>query len=208
MIKLIPRKDVLVHYPLMPWIVYDPKLDEHEVHIPKGVAYMVLSSAAPTYTGSVNKTCKELMLHFKRLKLDSFIIMGAQETPWRFRQRHYQDLKVTRIMEFFTESGIRPRFNGAVSVPSADFALWFKYIMYAVRVNALVPEMFFMDINQSLYFSPCQYGNLHLTILDQSMLSEVNNAITESELIRMSSGECGSESYNAGGIRGRRSTYY
>ena len=192
----------------MPWTVYDPKLDEEEVHMPKGVAYMVISSSASSYTKSVNKTCKEIIRIFKRLNLQTFIIMGAQDTPWRFRQRKYSDLKVTRIMDHFAASGIRRRFNGAVSVSLSEFEVWFKDLLYSVRVNAVVQEMFFMDTNQSLYFSPCQYGNLHLTLLDQLLLLELNNAIDHSELIHISRGDCGSESYNAGGIPGRRSTYY
>jgi hypothetical protein len=207
-IKLIPRKEALVRYPLMPWTIYDPELDEEEVHMPNGVAYMVISSSASTYTKSVNKTCSQIIRIFNRLNLQTFIIMGAQDTPWRFRQRKYPDAKVTRIMAHFTASGIRPRFNGAVSVSLSEFELWFKYLLYSVRVNAVVQEIFFMNIKQSLYFSPCQYGNLHLTVLDQLLLPELNDAIEYSELIHISSGDCGRESYNAGGIPGRRSTYY
>ena len=154
MIKLIPRKDVLVNYPKMPWIVYNQASDEEKVHMPKGVAYLVISSTASTYARNVNQICKEMIIVFKQIKLHDFLIMGAQETPWRFRQHRYTDLTVTRTMEFLTESGICPRFNGAVSVPLAKFAAWFKQMLYCVRVNAVVQDMFFMDIHQSIYFSP------------------------------------------------------
>jgi hypothetical protein len=174
----------------MPWIVYDPQLDEEEVHMPIGAAYMIVSGSAATYTRSINQIRKEITLIFKRLHLHNILIMGAQDTPWRFRQRRYTDSRVTSIMDFFTASGIRPRFNGAVLASLAEMPTWLKHVMYSVKVNALVPEMHFLDVNQSLYFSPCQYGNLHLTIVDASLIQPFRTEINRSGLILISPDDC------------------
>ena len=206
MIKLIQRNEVLQQFPRMPWIVYHPQIDEEEVHMPEGAAFMIVSSSASTYTRSINTICKEIILVFKRLKLQNFLIMGALDTAWRFRQRRYTDSKVTSAMDFFTESGIRPRFNGAALVSLAEFPTWFKHVLYSVRVNVLVSEMHFLDISQSLYFSPCKYGNLHLTIVDESLVEPFQAEIKRSELILVSPGDCVFKTSKNKGIPGRQTS--
>lgn len=188
----------------MPWSMYDPQTDEEEFHFPDGASYMIVSSSASTYTRSINKICKEIIEVFKKMKLQNFLIMGAQDTAWRFRQRRYTDPKVTSTMDFFTESGIRPRFNGAVLVSLEEFPTWFKHVLYSVRVNALVPEMHFLDISQSLYFSPCQYGNLHLTIVEELLVEPFRNEIDRSELILISPNDCVFKTSKNKGIPGRQ----
>jgi hypothetical protein len=190
----------------MPWSVYDPQEDEEKFHFPNGASYMVVSSSAATYTRSINKLCKEIIAIFERMKLQSFLIMGAQDTAWRFRQRRYTDPKVISTMNFFTESGIQPRFNGAVLVSLKEFSSWFKHVLYSVRVNALVPEMHFLDTSQSLYFSPCQYGSLHLTIVEESLVETFLAEIHRSELILISPGDCVYKTSKNKGIPGRRTS--
>jgi len=204
MIKLIKRNEVLQQYPCMPWIVYDPQRDEEELHMPEGASHIIVSSPASTYTRSINKICKEITVVFRRLKLQTFLVMGAQETAWRFRQRRYTDSKVSSTMEFFTQSGIRPRFNGAVLLSLEDFPIWFKHVSYLVRVNALGPEVHFLDITQSLYFSPCKYGNVHLTIVDKLLVKPFQTEINRRELIPISPGDCVSRFNNNNGIPGRQ----
>lgn len=193
---LIPRKEALTLYPAMPWIEYDPDLDEEDVHMPKGVDYFVLSSPSSTYPRAVAKLCREMLFVFQRLKLESFIILGAHDTPWRSRERRYADEKVKRIMKFLAESGIRPRFNGGISISLKEFPIWCKYVSYAVKANAIVSDIHFLDSSESLYFSPCQYGNLHLTLLNERLASGFKNAIGETELLFILPSECGIKANN------------
>jgi len=191
MIKLISRKDILADYPVMPWITYDSKNDEEIVHMPSGAAFMVVGTSKKTFAANVNTIWTEIKLLFKDLGFSETLIMGAQDMPWRLPQGSYTDIRVAKAMKFFEDSGIGPKFNGAVSIPLTDFGTWFKHVSQMVSVNALIQDMYFMDVNQSFYFSPCQYGNLHLTVMSKSLVKKFRTAILEGELILISAKACG-----------------
>jgi hypothetical protein len=187
----------------MPWTRYNAREDKEERYAPGAVKYLVLATASSTYSGHIADLTRSVKLIFRELDINDFLIMGDYPTAWRSRAKQYEGIKVSRIMKFFEDHGIGLKFNGAVNASLQELDLWLKYIAYAVRVNALVPEMNFLDPKQRLYFSLCQYGNLHLTILDKDLLASTKTLLESSNRLVVLETQCGFERYNA---KPRRST--
>ncbi|RYZ82079.1 MAG: hypothetical protein EOP04_22760 [Proteobacteria bacterium] len=208
MIELISRPNLYLNYSQAPSIGYDSSKDEDIIDVSGGVLHLNLASREEKMELHKRVMFRELQCLFHNLGLEDLLVFGASDLPWRFREKKYKEARVRRIMKSFATFGLKPRFSGAVKVPVSELWPWFRDVLYCVRVNALVQEMFFMDTTESVFFSPCQYGNVHITVLTTGAARKFKKFLLTSPLVTLDSRNCGSELYNRGPIPGRQSTYY
>ena len=204
MAHLIKRKQLYSTYPDIPFIKYNPFTDEEFVAIPGGVSRLILGTNALKLQAHKSILYKEMKRFFVGIGATEFVIFGASDTPWLFREKSYTDSRSKRIMESFRKSGIKPQFNGAVKVELKALWPWLRDVSRCVSVNALVQEMYFMDINEKLFFSPCKHENIHVSFLTQSVSDRFMNFLPTSELRILELKNCGAEIYNKPAIAGRK----
>lgn len=116
--------------------------------------------------GLCNNIARELTALLKSLKYEQIVFMGDINAPWLYRDHPYKPVK--EALEYLSANNISKTFSGAIKldVNSSNFNEFVKHVFWLVRCNGVVFIPYFSDPEFNIIGSICQYGNIHLSILN------------------------------------------
>lgn len=138
--------------------------NEHDTFIyPATTSDHILTLSSKSAKGHAKNLSVELAKLFQHMDIDHLIFLGDQQRAWRCQDNPYPP--VQEALLFLKANKVTKKFDGALDIPRGEWAVFFKHLFWLVRCNAALPIIHFMDGQQSVLGSICQYGNLHLSIL-------------------------------------------
>ena len=165
MLTKIKRQDCLNQYQVFPLRGYDYKKDEEEFFFPDVFRSYILTLPSKSFKGHVNALGVEIAKLTKALHAEALIFLGDTETSWQYQQRDYKPVK--EAQDYLTKKKIGKRFNGALQVDTAEMPAFIKHLSWLIRCNAALPYFHFTDQGQNIVGSICQYGSVHLGVLNE-----------------------------------------
>lgn len=160
MIKMLSRRTFRARYPQA------PRADHyHEQYFfpPVKKSWVLEVPSAPNYKllyGRMAKAFGSLMEAMGELQLQFFTDSSAP-----FLQRDIDNLFNKNSRAYFHRLGVQDGFNGALDVPVADFPAFIPHLMLMTRTNGVLPDVYFINVDQTFTGLLCKYGNLHLYAL-------------------------------------------
>jgi hypothetical protein len=121
--------------------------------------------------------------------MKNFSFWAIQQSRGLFRDHDYAPVK--RGLEYLKENNISRSFNGAIQVNMPDFPEFMRHLFWLVRCNGIVIYAHFSDPGFNIIASICQYGNIHLSTLNEETDVLFNSAIGKTNLFFVPDGDCG-----------------
>lgn len=191
--RKISRAAAYASYPGFPSFRYDAATDTDDISFPEYVRSVILS-AHKTASGTVQFQAMAGAIAglMSALHAEDLLFMGGSATPWRYQQNAYEP--VADALSYLAAQRIGRAFNGGIMVDAPSLPVFLPHLMWIIAGNAALPEIYFTDRAQQVLGTLCQYGNLHLYILDTACLERVDAWIAGSDLQDISAVGC---SYSA-----------
>ena len=202
MLTKIKRQDCLDQYQTFPLRSYNYDEDEEEFFYPKVYKSYILTLPSKSFNGHVNALGKELARLTKAFHIDALVFLGDTETPWLYQDNEYKPVK--EAQEYLIAKKIGKRFNGALRVDTSELPTFTKHLSWLIRCNAALPYFHFIDEQQRVVGSICQYGNLHLDTLNEQVDKTLKLFVENSQLEYGDKNSCNNWFGKTGAISGRQ----
>jgi len=200
-IRQIKRKKCLETYPIFPQRTYNEDIEDYDYFYPDTFASYTLILKSKSYKKLLNNLGKELFNLCVRLKSKRFIFLGDEKLAWKFRDGKYKNFN--KGMSYLANEGIKKTFSGALVVGGENMVEFVKHLTNLTAVNGLIQYVHFIDESQQIIGSICQYGDIHITTMnedgDKLFIKAISN--TKFEFV---TGKC----YSQFDIKGRRPTMF
>jgi len=201
MLIKINRQDCLNTYPNFPLRSYDDKKDEEEFFYPKVFKSYTMTLHSKSFKGHIKQLGLELLQLTQELAYDHLIFLGDKELTWLNQFNDYKPAK--EAQQFLVDNKIGKRFNGALQVNSSELVTFVIHLSWLTRCNASLPYFHFTDHGQNMIGHICQYGNLHLDILNEVTAHVIHEFIDQSNLIEIEENNCFNQFGKTSAIAGR-----
>jgi hypothetical protein len=198
MLTKIKRQIALEIYPKFP---LSNNLAEEFIY-PKVERTSILSIQAKSPKGHTKKLGGEIKKLCVNLTLTKLIFLGDTNRPWLYQQNDYKPANEAYI--FLTENGIGKRFNGGLEIQPKDLEIFLYHFIWLTRCNASLPYFYFTDERQNILGHICQYGNVHLDILNKEFDPTLSNAIAKTDFEYFNDTNCYNQFSNYNRLVGRR----
>lgn len=187
MIKKINRKAFLQKYPN-----FIQSNDYRNKYVfPETFDSYILFVEARSTVGLCNTLSKELTKLIKLLQFENVTFLGDTTIPWLFSDHDYKPVK--KGLEYLVNNKISKSFNGAIQVNTNDLPEFMKHLFWLVRCNGIVIYAHFSDPEFNIMGGICQYGNIHLSTLNEETDLHFNKILINTELDILTEGHCGGE---------------
>ena len=160
MLIKINRLDCINKYPKLPLRQFNPGNDEYDSLYPKTFVGYVLTLSSQSFTQHVELLGTEIVNLATRLGFDSVIFLCDLDKPWLTQDCHFKPAKAG--LQYLSEQRIGKKFSGALQVPIAELRTFIKHLTWIIRTNAILPYVPFVDPDQHVIGTVCQYGKLHI----------------------------------------------
>ena len=177
MITKLNRQIALNNYPIFPTRNYDAINDEEIFFYPKVQSNIILTSNSKSFKGHINALATEICNLITHLDSEYLIFLGDTKTAWLYQKNDYKP--VAEAQKFFSDNKIGQKFNGALRVGKDSLITFLRHLSWMTRCNAALPYIYFTDKGQNIICTICQYGNLHLSFLNdktESIIKEIRSA--------------------------------
>jgi len=198
MLKKISRHITLKEYPKFP---QSNNLTEEFIY-PKVLSSFILTLPARSVKGHVKKLSKELKKLCQSLNFPGLLFLGDTKTAWLYQNNGYKPAK--DAYNFLKENNIGKRFNGGLQIDIGNLEIFFYHFIWLTRSNASLPYFYFSDVRQRFLGHICQYGNLHINILDKKINHNLKQAISITSLEYLEGTTCYNQFSNNSRIVGRK----
>jgi len=185
MLKKISRKRFLEKYPNFIQASYY----KNKYVIPETYENYILGVEWKSTTGLCSSIAKEASKLLRILGYEELFFLGDTTTPWLFREHDYAPVK--KALEYLAENKISKSFNGAIRVKMDDFPEFMRHLFWLVRCNGIVIYAHFSDAGFNIIASICQYGNIHLSTLNEEADGALNDALFLTNFFEVPDGQCG-----------------
>ncbi len=185
MIKKIARKPFLEKYPEFIQDIYY----RNKYISPETFSSYILFVEAGSTVGLCNNLSKGLTKLIKKLKYENVSFLGDTTLPWLSRDHDYKPVK--RGLDYLVEKKISKSFNGAIQVDTNELPEFLKHLFWLVRCNGIVIYAHFSDPGFNIMGSICQYGNIHISTLNEETNIAFNQVLPETGLNISTTNECG-----------------
>jgi hypothetical protein len=151
---------------------------------PKVFRTRILYISSKTAKGHAQNLSKELGRLFSLIGAENIIFLGESRRAWRYQDNPYPP--VQEALQYLAQNKVLKKFDGALDVSKNDWSSFFKHLFWLVRCNAALPTFYFVDNQQTILGSLCQYGNFHLSTLTaeaENRFLQVIDKTSFSELI-------------------------
>lgn len=193
MLTKIKRQDCLTRYPKFPTADH-----QNDVYFqPEVVSSHLLTLQANSLNRHISQLAGELTRLIKGLGYRSLIFLGDSNLPWRYQDNEYKPAKAA--LDYLAENAIGKRFNGGLQVETGDLPVFLRHLTWLVRCSASLPLIHFMDPEQQILGSVCQYANLHLHALNPESDQQLTNILQKTTLSPLDGDRC-YERYSQTGI--------
>ncbi len=185
MLKKISRKVFLEKYPnFIQASPYRNKYISPEIY-----DSYILGVEWRSTTGLCNSIAKEASKFLSMFGYEELCFLGDTTIPWLFRDHDYAPVK--KALEYLKNNKISKSFNGAIRVSMQDFPEFMRHLFWLVRCNGIVIYAHFSDPGFNIIASICQYGNIHLSTLNEASDAAFNDALAKTNLFTVPDGKCG-----------------
>ncbi|MEO6149559.1 MAG: hypothetical protein ABIP28_05335 [Mucilaginibacter sp.] len=198
MIKKISRKQFLSDFPEFPQTNYwGDELTHPEVY-----DNYIITLQSKSAKGHAKLLGIELTKLITSFKTEALLFLGETKTPWLYQSNDYKPVKES--LEYLSANKVSKSFNGALKVDLNDLPEFMKHFFWLVRCNASLPYFNFSDVGFNIVGSICQYGNLHLSILNEETDKVFENAILHTKFEMLDGNNCYEPFSKSGAISNRQ----
>ncbi len=179
MLRRIKRKECLSLYQSTP--LSDGAIDFY--FFPKTISAYILSYAPEKKRIRSIALANSLSTLLQDMGYQQVIFIGDNTRPWLYQKNTYRPVRVA--MEYLTANDISPSFNGGIIVNLPEEKAFIRHLYWLVGCNAALPYFHFLDPQQGIVGSLCQYGHIHLSSLTKEADRKINEALKGSDLIKI-----------------------
>jgi hypothetical protein len=202
MILKISRQDCLAHFPKFPQRIYNGEYNEETYIYPEIVSQYILTLPSISFRGHAKLMGIQLAVLLHQMNIDELIFLGDTTLSWRYQENEFKPVR--DALQYLVENKIGKNFNGAIRVDNIDVPLFIKHFAWLVRCNASLPYFSFTDPGQNIMGRFCQFGNLHLDILNQDAVKNFKKALQKTTFEQTSEEFCFNRFGKSSAIHGRR----
>jgi len=202
MFRKINRGECLKKYKAFPIRGYDNLKEEPAFYYPKTFRNYILTLESKTFKGHAVRSGIEFTNLITELGIDSLIFLGDTETAWLYQQNDHPAVKKAEV--YLKNKKIGKKFNGALQVDKIELPVFIKHLAWLVRCNGSLPYFYFTDSGQNILGNICQYGNMHLDILNEKTNRLLKTAVTKTEFEYMKGIQCYNKFGKTSAISGRK----
>jgi len=192
----ISRKVFLGKYPTF----VHSKRNGDEYVGPEIFSSYILYIDAGSTQGKCNKLSRELAKLLTLLNYTEMNFLGESSIPWLYREHDYRPVK--QALTYLSDNEISKSFNGAIKISIENLPEFIKSLFWLVRCNGVVMYVNFSDNGFNFTGSICQYGNLHISTLDEKTDAAFRNAVNKTAFKFLEDERC-----SAGPIYRRRAVF-
>lgn len=172
MLVQIKRQECLEKYKQFPTRVLDKVSNDFIEFYPESFSFYILTTGHKTFRGRISALGIEMSKLIKNAGYQNLLFLGNEDIPWRYRNSDFKPAKAA--LDYLEQNKVSKRYNGALQVEAQDLAIYVKHLAWLTRCNTVLPYVYFTDPDHNIIGHVCQYGNLHINIL---------NAKTEVDLL-------------------------
>lgn len=169
---------------------------------PKVCSNFILSLQAKSAKGHTKALSKEVRKLCEALNVSTLIFLGDTKTAWLYQQNDYKPAK--EAYDFLNENKIGKTFNGGLKVDMQNLEMFLYHFIWLTRSNASLPYFYFSDEQQMFLGIICQYGNLHIDILNCDIEEEFRKAVLKTKLEYYIQAHCYNQFSKSSRISGRK----
>jgi hypothetical protein len=192
MLIKINRQDCLDKFQNFPLREYDHINDDENFFYPKVYKSYILTLVTKSLKGHTKLLAAELTKLTKDLGFENLIFLGDNKNYWltklSLERNDYKPLE--DALQYLQDNKIGKRFNGALEVANFKLPEFIKHFFCLVRCDASLPYFHFMDTEQNFVGSICQYGNLHLDILNKKADTNFKKELAKTKFEIVEDGRC------------------
>lgn len=188
MLNKISREDCLKMYPNFPLKVYDADQDDERHFYPEDRYYDVLTVPRSTFRGRITMLGLEISKIVKKAGCSSLIFLGDNDIPWLYRNSDYKPAKLA--LDYLSENKVGKKFDGALEVNHLQIPVFIRHLAWLTRCNTVLPYVYFTDPEHHVIGHICQYGQLHISVLNIKTVLALRTHFKNSKLQQWSAGRC------------------
>lgn len=173
------RQEAIDKYSSFPLQEYNPKTEEIEYFAPKTFAGYILTLPAKTFKGRASLLGIETKKLITKLAFGKLIFLGDTDAPWLKRRHNFKHAK--EGLEYLASKKIGKKFNGALQVGRMELPEFIKHLAWLARTNAVISYVHFMDDEQTILGSVCQYGNIHIYAANERSDKQLKEAVSKTK---------------------------
>lgn len=133
--------------------------------------------------------------------IEDMIFMGDSTLPWLYRSSDYAPAK--KAMQYLVNTAINKTFNGGLIVPVNETHVFIKNLFWLVRTNTIIQCVYGTDAGQHILINVCQYGSVHVSMLDEGADKLFNQCLPVSNFQLRKGDTCYSPWAKSSAIPGR-----
>jgi len=204
MLTKINRQTSINQYPVFPLRTYNAKKEEDDFSYPKTFSSYVLTLPSKSWKGHIKLLGAAVADLTKQFGADTLIFLGDSDIPWLYGSHDFKQAK--EALQYLFDKKIGKKFNGAIQVELAALPVFIQHLTWLVRTNAISSYVHFIDPQQNILGTICQYGNLHLYALNKKVTPRLKELISRSIFQYVKDEICVEKFSVAGVIKGRQMT--
>jgi hypothetical protein len=182
----LSRKACVKSYPCLPVLSEEKPI---KPVFPTCLKSIVLSTLSIDFDERIKEISEALVtLLIDVMKKDRFIFMGMEDNAW-FGKRTLEG-NALLAKNYLVVKNIGVRFMGGLVVGKQEITTFIPHLAHLIRVNGLVPQVYFTDPKQYLLFNICQYGNLHVDCLTEEGVALISNLVEKTNLLIVEGVSC------------------
>jgi hypothetical protein len=186
MIKKVSRRRFLKNYPNFP--VTSPYRNKY--FFPETYNSYILYAESRSAIGLCKNISASTTALMKGMGFQEMYFLGDTTSPWLFRDHDYKPVK--QALEYLEQHKITRSFNGAIEVDERHLPVFLRHLFWLVRCNGVLFTPYFSDAGFNLMISMCQYGNIHVSTLNQQADESFNTSVFNTGLKFLNEERCGS----------------
>jgi len=143
-------------------------------------------------TKSKNENSNNLSNEFTKLLIDfgidSLIFLGDTNMPWLYLTSSNEHVK--KALHYFKDNKISKTFNGALEVKIDEMVEFIMHLYLLTSIFAALPIFHFMDKKQNFVGNVCQYGHVHMALLNKKADQRFRKLIEKSDFNYLLDKQC------------------
>jgi hypothetical protein len=155
---------------------------------PKVYQTRILTISSKSAKAHAQNLSKELDRLLNLIGIENILFLGEYRSAWRYHDNPYPP--VQDALGYLVQNKVTKKFDGALDVSKNEWSSFFKHLFWLVRCNAALPTIYFVDNQQTMLGSMCQYGNLHLSTLNAEAGNRFLQAIDKTSFIELIGQKC------------------
>jgi len=188
MLTKIKRKECLEKYILFPVRFFVKSKQDYNEFFPEFYKSYVLTIAGKSFKTKITRLGKEVRDILNDLGINYLVFLGDENIPWRYRDSDYKPAKAA--LNYLKDNKIGKKFKGALRVEIGTIPTFIKHLSWLTRTNTVLPYIYFTNPEHNIVGHICQYGNLHLHLLNEEAEISIMSNIVDSKFEFLIDGHC------------------